>query len=301
MQRWAFGVMLVGWMLAPLTMLAQENQSFELWEESQGREQPVGWRGSPFGVGKSEGGRDGKFAATVWNWYYYGKGYLMSGAGEAFWLDMNRGGTPLSWKPATLTGYYRYTTDSNSRQNTSGIVAVMLRRWNPQTQRADTIGFAEQHLPPTPTFRQFTLPIRDYAPGVMPDSMVIAIISSDSGFCSTESSGNCCYLTVDDLRLSSASGVETEVADLFPTVRVVPNPIAGAGAGSLVEWPSAASGPFTLRIIAANGQILHTARAIEGTQTIIHPNDFPSGSYLIEVRNSREELVGRGKMLSLGR
>jgi len=301
MQRWMFGLMLLGALtLAPRTTLAQENQDFEMWEESQGREQPVGWRGSPFGMGKSEQARNGKFAATVWNWYYYGKGYLMSGSGEAFWMDLNRGGTPISWKPAILTGYYRYNTDSNSRQNTSGIVAVMLRRWNPQTQRPDTIGFAEQRLSPSPVFRPFTLAISDYAPGVMPDTMVIAIISSDSCFCASESSGNCCYLTVDDLRLrSSASGVEASVADLFATVRALPNPVADGRGSLLVEWPPTANGPFTLRIISSNGQILRTIGAIEGTQTTIQPNELPGGRHLMEVRNRKGEVVGTGTVVNL--
>jgi len=297
MKRWAYWLALAGLVLAPIAATAQENESFETWEESQGREQPVGWRGSPFGVGKSEAAHGGKFAATVWNWYYYGRGYLFNGPGEPFWFELDRGGTPINWKPTSLTGYYRYNVDSNnSSKNTSGIVAVMLKRWNPQTQRPDTIGFAEQRLPPSPTFRQFTVSIRDYSPGIMPDSIVIGIISSDSGFCAVESSGNCCYLTVDDLRLSSTSGVDISVANLFPTVRIFPNP-ASDGRGSIAQWGTSSGGPFTLRIIATNGQIVRTIAAIEGTETMLHPQNLPAGNYLIEVRNSRGEAVGNGELL----
>lgn len=291
--------MLVGLMLAPLMIMAQENENFEVWEESQGRELPVGWRGSPFGVSKSAHAREGKFAASVWNWYYYGKGYLMNGSGEAFWLDLDRGGTPITWKPVTLTGYYRYNTDSNLRENVSGIVAVMLKRWNPQTERPDTIGFAEQRLSPSPTFQPFTLTIPDYAPGMMPDSIVIAIISSDSCFCAAES-GNCCYLTVDDLRLSSASGVENSVADLFSTVHVLPNQVV-EGRGNLVQWSSSSTGPFTLRLISTEGKIVHTITMIEGTEINIQPDNLPTGKYLIEVQNSKGGIVGRGEILKEGR
>ncbi|MCW3463042.1 PCMD domain-containing protein [Chitinophaga nivalis] len=194
---------------AALSTASLPNAGFES-QNSTGN-QPLNWLLSSSGASSTTDAHSGRYAAKIWNWYYYAKGYLTNGdvwtGGIPGYDNHKKGGIPIHSRPTALTGYYKYEYGTNNGKPDSAIALIALRKFNPATQRSEKVAYAEINLGPASQFRPFTLPIR-YDSQAVPDSVVITFISSRNGFCNSSGSmpGNCLYLTIDDLALTGAGG-----------------------------------------------------------------------------------------------
>jgi hypothetical protein len=291
-MKWIIPV-LASMMLASAAWAQVPDEGFERWDSIPGGEKPPGWSGGPFGFGKAESPHRGDFAASVWNWYYYAKGYLRSGnVQNSLPGILDIGGVPISYKPVKLSGYYRYVLGENGGKNDSAVLRVMLRRYNAGAGRIDTIGYAAKRLGPAGAYTPFSLDIPDYAPGVDPDSVVIEFMSSDSGFCNVESNGNCCYLSVDDLYLVTASGVPHNAVSFFESVRVQPNPMTVEAS---IRWDAAPGREYRLLVYDVAGRLVRTAAGLTGVATLDRAG-LPPGEYLIEIRDVAGTVAARGRV-----
>lgn len=165
--------------------------------------------------------RTGNYSLSVWNWYWYAKGYAASGEFSGF--NPEHAGTALNVKPTSLKGYYMYDTTNTDTNNDSAIVIVIAKKFNGIS--SDTVAYGEMHLPsahPTDGWVQFNVPMNDLMPGVDPDSVAIFFQSSISGFCSP-ANGECLYFYVDDLELNTVNGVFDMSSELKKT-KIYPNP-----------------------------------------------------------------------------
>ncbi|HVZ37927.1 MAG TPA: hypothetical protein VHI13_01525 [Candidatus Kapabacteria bacterium] len=270
------------------------NGDFEAWDSTQGHDVPVDWTGTAFGVGKAQSAYSGSSAVSVWNWYYYSKGYVVAGRGSnAFWYD--QGGVAIDYKPLRLHGYYMYVLGSNQGHQDSAIVQVLLKKHNAARQNTyDTVAFGRVLLGPVGTYTPFTVDIGDVAPGVAPDTMVVALISSDKGFCDPASSGNCCYLSVDHLWFETSAGVNVPATRLFNTTVVRPNPVRS---GARIEWRSVADTPQRLLLYASNGSLARVMDGITGGGTAFDRGDLPAGAYRFEVRDEAGAMVAAGGLV----
>lgn len=292
MKKWILSaVAIVAAATAAVAQIPQE--SFEKWDSVETVELPPGWYGGQFGSGKVESAHSGRYAASVWNWYYYAKGYLITGPRGTWFVDLAAAGVPIDYKPTKLTGYYRYDLGRNQRKNDSAVAYVMLKRYNPETGKRDTIGFAKKLLGPAAAYTPFTVDIRDYAPGILPDSITLAFVSSDSGFCEGESDGNCCYLSIDDIQLSLSSGVSYDARPLFDAARVYPTPLRSSGR---IEWSARAGTSYTLRLYSVSGALVRTVDGLTGGSARIDRAGLPSGEYLFEIRHG-DGVAGRGRVV----
>lgn len=283
---------------APSILRAQAiNGDFEAWEYNgldTSTIRPVGWAADPIGSTRTDRAQTGTYAVRVWNWYYYGKGSVVLGKGSHSWISYGNEGMPIANKPVRLTGHYLYEPGRNNGRSDSGIVMVMLKRYNQERRTYDTVALGRAALPAADAYTPFVMDIVDRMPGVMPDSITMVIISSDSGFCDVDSDGRCCYLSVDDLRLSTAAGTAYGIEALTGGVEVVPNPVR---AQASIRLGGISEGCFSVRIYTADGRWVRTLRVDEQREVAFDRAGMPSGAYMFEARNLRDRVIGMGRFV----
>lgn len=187
---------------------------------------PAQWTVQDFGGGLSENAHTGNYALSVWNWYYYGKGFAASGEVVPGWMPFEgspflHAGEPISFKPLALDGFYQYDTTLNSGAIDSALVQITLSRYNTVSGIREAVGFGEAKLPVATQYEPFHIPVQ-YSSALMPDTVVVDIMSSLNGFCNS-TNGRCLYLTVDDLTLASLSGM-VDFNHKNQTANTYPNP-----------------------------------------------------------------------------
>lgn len=186
------------------------------------------WVISDFGASISESAHTGNYAMSVWNWYFYAKGYAANGnpdpATPVPGTPYLYGGESVSFKPLILSGWYYYDTTNNNGALDSAVVQVTMSRYNTSSHTREVVGFSEVHLPVAMTYKTFDLPLQ-YSSSLMPDTAVVVLISSLDGFCDvvTAADGNCLYFTVDDLSLGNTIGM-VEFSAKNNLSSVYPNP-----------------------------------------------------------------------------
>ncbi|MFK8036724.1 MAG: T9SS type A sorting domain-containing protein [Crocinitomicaceae bacterium] len=185
--------------LFPIGIHAQNivNPNFEDWTPSGSQppfnwEEPTDWKSTNAqteftlaGAGKTTDSYNGPFACqlqsvpisggwptTLCNGNPNPMGSPFSDPG----LDIITGGTPINSKPDKLVGYYKF---GNNNVLDSGYAKVILKKYNPTLNMADTIGMGHIRFGETANYTQFEIIINDLAPSILPDSIVIAFYSTD--------------------------------------------------------------------------------------------------------------------------
>jgi|GEM_PF-1423077 len=118
-------------------------------------------------------------------------------------------GIPFSERPSGLSGFYKYSTTGSD----FGVVALLLTRFNEQTQNKDTIAFGLRELTPESEYTDFNFEV-NYLSYEEPDSMNVVIISSASPDMTDGSE-----LIIDDLLLAYE---DPPVVDLGDDVYICP-------------------------------------------------------------------------------
>ncbi|MDO8998819.1 MAG: T9SS type A sorting domain-containing protein [Bacteroidota bacterium] len=173
---------------------------------------PTGWMAeSQFSTipGKTNDAHSGSSAFVINGFYYYLPGMLVNGNlnPASFLFDWVKAGTPISTKPTSLKGFYKYT---NVVSGDSALVKVLLKKHNTSTNKLDTIGFGIAKLRPEAAYTNFEVAITDYSVGVQPDSVVVFFMSYDylKGTQPTCVDNYCRYLYIDDLILTNTVGIK---------------------------------------------------------------------------------------------
>lgn len=250
------------------------------------------WYMGDFGAGlKTNYVQSGTYALAVWNWYYYGKGYVTNGEAQASQFGQMPGvGTPSTEKARYLTGYYYYDTTGTDTNNDTALITVAYRKWDTINLKYDTLAYGIKYLMATAGSSPvaFSVPIVDLAPGTEPDTILVYIQSSLNGLCNTLGGGNCLYLYVDYLKLETSTGT-TDLMGQFSQSKVYPNPTNG------LVTITAANNYTQCRIYDLTGKRVHAATLTAGDN---HLNiaTYPSGIYVVELSQngkvlSREKLV----------
>jgi len=287
MKTFALTVLLA--LLTPIASQAQVvNGDFEDLKDTLAAD----WYTGDFGAGlKTSYVQSGTYALAVWNWYYYGKGYVVNGETQGSQFGQMPGsGTPSTQKALRLTGYYYYDTTGTDTNNDSALITVSYRLWDATNSKYDTVAFGITHLLPTAGSSPvaFSMPIIDLSPGVDPDTVLIYIQSSLNGFCDANGGGNCLYLYVDDLKLENTTGV-VDVMGQFSQLQLYPNPTND------IVTIKAASDNTDCRLYGVTGALVHNATLMQGNNHI-DVSAYPAGIYVVEIRE-QGKVLGRKKLV----
>jgi len=203
------------------------NNGFETLTTTSTDTVPAHWFMGDFGSVVSTNAHSGAYAMSVWNWYYYAPGYAVNGEADLFGAPFSGtpylyGGEPISFKPTGLAGFYLYDTTTNGGDLDSAMIQIVLSRYNSTSGEREAVGFGEKRLPVAANYTAFSIPV-NYTSALMPDTVVVAVLSSMNGMCNVSSSGTCLYLTVDDLALETTSGL-VDFNRKNETAKVYPNP-----------------------------------------------------------------------------
>lgn len=246
---------------------------------------PEFWTSSGFGAGRSTQSNSGMYAAYVWNWYYYAKGWIVNGSPGWFTqFDASNGGTPLNQKPLRLKGSYFYVLGNNGGFADSAFVNVIAKKYNTTLNQADTVALGRLHLPAVSNYTPFSVELTDLIPGTDPDSIVISFWScfDNNCFCDNSSSGNCMFFYVDDISLDFQSGV-LPIDGWFNQPVVFPNP---SGDEVAVRVPGAA-GTHTLRLYNATGMLVQETKSGDAADLRVRKGNLPAGLYTLEILTDR--------------
>lgn len=200
------------------------NMDFENWDSTGvGYPLPDNWvigQGTgQFGIYKDNNPQNGAYAMTLSRWYYYTFDDAVQSA-------------PAPFKPAELSGYYRYTDNQivqgeEEPYNDTAHVYVFATKWNVQSQQRDTLGQGSLDLHGAENWTFFNCPIY-YTGNGLPDSVTILLapterhLNSPNGLCLASTDGYCSFFTVDNLSLSeTVTSVSDKPADRF---KLYPNP-----------------------------------------------------------------------------
>lgn len=225
-----------------------------------------------FGAGITTDAYSGDLAAYVWNWYYYVPGKLSNGY-YTIWPDL-AGGTPLSFKPTSLTGFYKYIAGDTQSQSDSGIAEIWLFKFDVSNNTKDTVGYGIKKLPLISNYTEFVVDI-NYTSQEMPDTVLVQFTSSENGFCNGNST-NCLFLYLDDIALTSPTGIKEEV-DLHQEMMVYPNPATG---NLFINTTALDKTDYT--IINALGEVVLTGQLTGNSEiTMLDISSLSPGLYVL--------------------
>ncbi|MCO5275929.1 MAG: T9SS type A sorting domain-containing protein [Flavobacteriales bacterium] len=260
------------------------NGSFENWTTPTGAtyEDPVGWitfnglaalfPGMGLSCEKGTPGAVGSYYATVTTRESTGIGVLQ---GIVTLGDITTGRTGFAYtsRPATFTGQWQY----NIQPNDSGMVAVILTKWNAVTQEGEVVGGAvAPALGSIAGWQPINVPF-EYESSTTPDSAFVVVAASMNA----PVTGS--FIKVDGLAMSGIStGIAEQEAALL---QVFPSPATdrlNLRSGTAMNWAS---------IIDITGRpVLY--KAVEGTGIDLNVSGLKPGRYMVQV-----ELAGGKRMV----
>lgn len=237
---------------------------------------PIGWKvDSPYSSvpGKTNNAQSGNFAFVINTWYSYAVAMMVNGnlAAGDFLSDWIKAGTPVTGKPTTVKGFYKYT---NVVAGDSAIAKVILKKWNTLTHKPDTIAFGTSKLPPANSYTNFQVALTDYSVGVQPDSIVIYFMSYDylKGTQLPCADNTCRFLYIDNLSLTQPVGIKESKKD---------NSVSVYYANNELNIMNRESKTFTASIYSIDGKLIFQ-KEINEANSKINVSDLSKGVYIIK-------------------
>ncbi len=233
---------------------------------------PTNWSVDPTGGTFTTDAHSGDVAMKIWNWYFYGRAWLVYGNAQTPW---EADGLPISITPERLHGWYKYDYGLNAGAPDSAVCEVYVYSHQNFTGARDTIGRARYLLGPAADYTAFEVPIIYASPGIVADTIVVKFISSVDGFCANVSDGTCLYLTVDDIEVSTTTGLRQALAPELP-IRLYPSPSA---TGFSISVANTVNYPLDLKLFDLHGRQVYS-QSISVTSTAAIAPALPEGIYL---------------------
>lgn len=200
--------------------------------------------------------------------------YVVNGThfftGNDGYIDFSKCGTPFTGIPTALTGYYRF--EEASAQPNWGVCEILLKRYNTNTQKHDTIAYIKETIAfnYTPTWQPFSIPI-NYVASTPPDSVVVVFKAATTPHLPTA-------FWVDELSFEYGSiGLEEKEK---PALRVYPNPVK-----DVLYFESGTNEGQSYKIMDLTGKVV-----LKGiSQSKINVTSLKDGAYILSFDN-RETL-----------
>jgi hypothetical protein len=240
---------------------------------------PTHWTMDYFGAKLTPDAHSGDKAVSIWNWYSYAPGWLVYGVGDLF---SDGGGLPISINPDMLTGYYKYIYDDNGGEADSALCTIMIYSHQNFTGARDTIANVTYKFGPAQDWTAFTIPIDYEQPAPIADSIIIRFRSSESGFCTP--SNECLYFYVDDLEVSTITGVHQSI-DVAPSTLLFPSPSAD---GFRIQSDDPKLFPCELKLMDFLGRTVFSTTIDRPMGENLHPQ-LPAGNYVWEILGANQK------------
>lgn len=280
-----FSLLLAGWSVS-----AQQigNPGFESWTliDTTWDGQPIMGADNWAGGAQTTDSHTGAFAAKVEPMAACGiaQGYMVYGDNPnnyPLWFpdpQFTGFGRPINFKPTSVSGYFKLLTPAPDDVATG---TVILKKHNAITHLSEEIGRGEVTFTATTDYTAFTIAIDDFAPGVMPDSVVVAFSSGmgyDWNF--TDNTIEMGTLYVDQLRFQGGLGTAGIGEQALLSCTFFPNPSSDQ---MQYTFSASVNDDFELVIADAAGKIVFTEKTTAGTHTI-DISAFAAGSYRASIR-----------------
>lgn len=180
------------------------------------------------------------------------------------------GGTPISFQPTHLKGYYKFeTTDPIGDQ---AFARVVLTRYNILLNQRDTVSEATMNFAETDFYTEFAIVLPELLPGVEPDSITTIFYSSNPE--TVSQFGTQSTLTLDSLHLTNDPVGLTEFH--HNSLTVFPNPASGV---VTVKSSSVVGG---IELYNEKGKRVKTFPGISGGKSQrMDISDLPAGMYYL--------------------
>jgi hypothetical protein len=195
-------------------------------------------------------------------------------------VDIISGGTPVTYRPDYLTGYYQF--DDSEVPDDSALVILILKKYNTVSGHPDTIGIGSLKLATASVFTQFTVNV-GYLSTETPDSVVIAFMSTSPDIMGTKG-----WLYVDNLMLSPSEGISP--VNNPHAVEIGPNPVTDL----LTVYLNQDKGSV-FRIYNSTGLLVYELRLSPGKNEF--SPDLPAGIYCYMVITDREGNRETGRLI----
>jgi hypothetical protein len=183
------------------------------------------------------------------------------------------GGTPISYKPTALNGYYKTTTLT---LGDLPFAKVLLSKYNSDLNSRDTISYSEFNFTANESYTPFSIPLVDLMPGEIPDTITTVFYSSNPTL--VNEIGVWSNLYLDSLHLSSSSTTGLNFNSSSPSdLSLIPNPTSGEF--SIENLPQNIT---QIEIYNQLGLRIKSLPTTSENTMQIDMRDYPAGIYFIK-------------------
>lgn len=263
------------------------NSGFETWHDvpnSFGAQDPDGWTSSntaiPFignPIEKTTKSYQGKYAAGLKTYNVFGSHppmELVNGVcpvASDYSLDIIQAGTPITIVQVEVTGYYLY--DPPLEANDTAVVVGILKKWNAQFNRPDTVAIGSLQLSESTFFTRFDLALQTVMQGIVPDSIIVAfkLMSGNPNPAQPPA------LIIDEISLRTSGGIEEIIGSNH--FALYPNP---SSASIIIPFTPEGAQKASIKIFDARGRDVtnkfHISFSLKGI--FIERGNVSSGLYI---------------------
>lgn len=188
-------------------------------------------------------------------------------------IDWIRCGTAFTFRPDSISGIYKFE-DSLSPVQEYGKIQILLKKFNPTTQRADTVGFAESQteLSSGLQWKRFSIPLQ-YLNSNIPDSVLVLIYSSTY-------SGKPTTLWLDKVQFVYSSVYVHEKPDK-KAISVFPNPVVDK------LYLSGTTPADNYQLFDLTGNELQSGKC----NSFVPAVDLPGGVYYLKISGIHKDIT----------
>lgn len=86
------------------------------------------------------------------------------------------GGSPISFKPTSLNGFYKTSTLT---EGDLPFAKILTTKYNSVLNKRDTVSYSEFSFPASSNYDMFSIPLMDQMPGIIPDTITAIFYSSN--------------------------------------------------------------------------------------------------------------------------
>ncbi len=202
------------------------------------------------------------------------------GSGPSNATYVSGGGTPISYKPIEIRGFYKTPTTS---RNNLPMAKVLLSKYNTVTNKRDTVSYTEYNFVANVKYTGFSIPLVDLMPSITPDTITTIFYSSNPT--TVDQFGVNADFYLDSLTIPVP--VTTNIANSQSegsSLKIYPNPSNG-----IINIYNAQGIESKIDFYNVVGKKVKSL-SIKETHLKLDMSGFPSGAYFMKSTNSQAKV-----------
>ncbi len=178
-------------------------------------------------------------------------------------------GTPINVSIKRISGHYKYSVEGNDVAR----AIIILKKYNLQKNRPDTIGIGEIDLLPNNDFAKFNIDVDYLKPTVQPDSIILAFLTTSPEFNNYNSK-----LWIDNLNFETTTNIQKN-PKIDGLINIFPLPVWN----DLNIQLTGNDYIVSIKLFSLSGSIIYCSSGINQNNTRINLNNLKRGSYIIKI------------------